>query len=210
MSVIDTLLQRNAAFAAQRFTPNLPLVTTLGITVLGCVDPRVDPAHVLGLEPGEAAVLRNIGGRVTPATLQMLTLLGTLPRLLDTGAPTRAGGMHLVVLQHTDCGITRLAREPDRLAPYFGVTPDELDDKAVLDPSAAVQVDVAALKQAAPSLPEGSTVTGLVYDVATGRVEIVVPTTPLSTPLGDAGRSAGEVAAPRAGDGADTPTSATE
>jgi carbonic anhydrase len=206
MSVIDTLMQRNAEFAAQRFTPNLPLATTLGITVIGCVDPRVDPAHVLGLEPGEAVVLRNIGGRVTPATLQMLTLLGTLPRLLDS--PSRTSGMHLVVVQHTDCGITRLAREPDHLAPYFGGTPDELDAKAVLDPYAAVQVDVAALKQAAPSLPVGSTVTGLVYDVATGRIAIVVPTTPLSISEGDAGRSAEETTAPRAS--ADTPIRATE
>ena len=186
MSAINILLQRNAAFAEQRFTPNLPLATTLGITVIGCVDPRVDPAHVLGIELGEAAVLRNIGGRVTPAALQMLTLLGTLPRLL--GAPRPTGGMHLVVLQHTDCGITRLAREPDRLAPYFGVAPDELDAKAVLNPYAAVQVDVAALQQAVSALPEGSTVTGLVYDVATGRVEIVAPTTPLDA----AGRSAEE------------------
>ncbi|MGZ3581259.1 MAG: carbonic anhydrase [Ktedonobacterales bacterium] len=202
MSAINILLQRNAAFAEQRFTPNLPLATTLGITVIGCVDPRVDPAHVLGLELGEAGVLRNIGGRVTPAALQMLTLLGTLPRLL--GAPRPTGGMHLVVLQHTDCGITRLAREPDRLAPYFGVAPDELDAKAVLNPYAAVQVDVAALKQAVSALPEGSTVTGLVYDVATGRVEIVAPT----TSLGDAGRSAGETPVLRAG--ADTPSRATE
>ena len=201
MSAIDTLLQRNAVFARQRFTSNLPLAASLGITVIGCVDPRVDPAHVLGLETGEAAVLRNIGGRVTPAALQMLTLLVALPRLLDS--PSRTSGMHLVVLQHTDCGITRLAQAPDRLAPYFGVTPDELDAKAVQNPFAAVQVDVAALKQAAPSLPEGSTVTGLVYDVATGRAAIVVPTTPLA----DAGRSAGETTVPRAG--ADTPTGAT-
>lgn len=202
MSTIDTLMQRNAVFAEQRFASSLPLATTLGITVIGCVDPRVDPAHVLGLELGEAAVLRNIGGRVTPATVQMLSLLGTLPRLL--GAPRPTGGMHLVVLEHTDCGITQLAREPDRLAPYFGVTPDEFDAKAVLNPYAAVQVDVAALKQAAPSLPEGSTATGLVYDVATGRVAIVVPTTSLA----DAGRSAGETTVPRAG--ADTSTRATE
>jgi carbonic anhydrase len=202
MSAIDILMQRNAAFAERRSTPNLPLVTTLGITVISSVDPRVDPAYVLGIEPGEAAVLRNIGGRVTPATLESLTLLSTLPRLLDS--PSRASGMNLVILQHTDCGITRLGREPDRLAPYFGVTPGELDAKEVLDPYAAVQVDVAALKQAVSALPEGSTVTGLVYDVATGRVEIVAPT----TPLGDAGRSAGETPVLRAG--ADTLSRTTE
>jgi carbonic anhydrase len=183
VSAIDILMQRNVEFAARRHTPNLTLAATLGIIVIGCVDPRVDPAHVLGLEPGEAAVLRNVGGRVTPATLQMLSLLGTLPRLL--GAPRPDRGMNLVVLQHTDCGITRLARTPERLAPYFGVSPDQLDGLAVLDPYASVRVDVAALKSA-PSLPAGSTVIGLVYDVATGRVEIVVPT----TPLGDAGSTA--------------------
>jgi carbonic anhydrase len=83
--------------------------------------------------------------------------------------------MHLVVLRHTDCGITRLAREPHRLAAYFGVTPDELHAKAVLDPYAAVHVDVTAL-QATSRFPEGSSVTGLVYDVVTGSVEVVMPT----------------------------------
>src|SRR5258707_7774138 len=79
MSAIDTLLQRNAVFAEQRFTPNLPLATTLGITVIGCVDPRVDPAHVLGLELGEAAMLRNIGGRRPPGTPPIPALLRPLP-----------------------------------------------------------------------------------------------------------------------------------
>src|SRR5258707_3676759 len=79
MSAIDTVLQRNAVFAEQRFTPNLPLATTLGITVIGCVDPRVDPAHVLGLELGEAAVLPNIGGRGAPPPPPRLTRLLTLP-----------------------------------------------------------------------------------------------------------------------------------
>ena len=175
MSIIDTLIERNADFAAHRFTPNMPLATTLGITVIGCLDPRVDPAHVLGLNPGEAAVIRNIGGRVTPATLQTLALIGTLPRLLGVGP---AGGMNIVVLQHTGCGITRMAQAPDHLAPYFGIAPDALEAKAVLDPYAAVKVDIALLR-ADPTVPEGSTVCGLVYDVATGRVDVVVPLGPL-------------------------------
>ena len=182
MSVIDTLIERNADFAAHRFTPNMPLATTLGITVIGCLDPRVDPAHVLGLNAGEAAVIRNIGGRVTPATLQTLALIGTLPRLLGIGP---AGGMNIVVLQHTGCGITRMAQAPDHLAPYFGIAPGDLDAKAVLDPYAAVKVDIDLLR-ADPTVPEGSTVCGLVYDVATGGVEVVVPLGPLR----DAGSAA--------------------
>src|SRR5258708_16577708 len=90
MTAIDTLLQRNAVFAEQRFTPNLPLATTLGITVIGCVDPRVDPAHVLGLELGEAAVLRNIGGRGPPPPPRKPALLRMRPRPPGTPPPPRA------------------------------------------------------------------------------------------------------------------------
>src|SRR5262245_41431508 len=97
MTVIDTLQQRNATYATTRFVP-LPLRSTLQTTIVGCVDPRVDPAHILGLELGEAGVIRNVGGRITPATLQMLALLRRLPR--PEGAGSAPG--NLVILQHTD------------------------------------------------------------------------------------------------------------
>ena len=87
-------------------------------------------------------------------------------------------GLNLVVFQHTDCGITRLARVPDRLAPYLGVAPEELEAEAVSDPYAAVAVDVAVLK-ANPSLPSATIVSGAVYDVATGRIAMVAPPEPL-------------------------------
>src|SRR3954451_19871872 len=58
MTVIDTFSQRNTTHAATRFVP-LPLRATLNTTIVTCVDPRVDPAHILGLELGEAAVIRN-------------------------------------------------------------------------------------------------------------------------------------------------------
>lgn len=175
MTTIDTLLQRNEEFAAHRFFPGLSLMPTLATMIVGCVDPRVDPAHLLGLQPGEAIVIRNIGGRITPATLQTMALLGMIPQLEGAGP---VNGLNLVVLQHTDCGITRLARVPDRLAGYLGVAPEELEAKAVGDPYAAVAVDVAALK-ANPSLPAGVIVSGVVYDVATGRVALVAPPAPL-------------------------------
>ena len=175
MTTIDTLIQRNEEFAAHRFSAGLSLMPTLGTMIVGCVDPRVDPAHVLGLQLGEAIVIRNIGGRITPATLQTMALLGMIPQLEGAGP---VSGLNLVVFQHTDCGITRLARIPDRLAAYLGVAPEELEAKAVGDPYAAVAVDVAAL-QANPSLPPGIIVSGVVYDVATGRVAMVAPPAPL-------------------------------
>ncbi|MCA1666741.1 MAG: carbonic anhydrase, partial [Thermomicrobia bacterium] len=142
MTVVDTLIARNRDFAARQFTANRPLFPTLETLVLGCVDPRVDPAHLLGLRLGEAAVIRNIGGRVTPATLRELAMLAMLPQLNGARPPPASGpaagrGLNIVVLHHTDCGITRLAKVPDRLADYFGVTPDELESRAVLDPYAA-------------------------------------------------------------------------
>ena len=76
MPTLDTLLERNQDFASHHFQQGLPLMPTLRAMLIGCVDPRVDPAHLLGLQPGEVVVIRNIGGRVTPTTLQTIGMLG--------------------------------------------------------------------------------------------------------------------------------------
>jgi carbonic anhydrase len=144
-------------------------------TIIGCVDPRVDPVDIFGLAPGEAAVIRNIGGRITPATLQMMVLL----RMVAKANGGEVGpGSNLIVLHHTDCGINCLVHSPELLAKHLGVAPAALDALAITDPYKAVAIDIAALK-ANPQLPAGLLVTGLVYDVATGRIEIVVPSASL-------------------------------
>ena len=172
MGAIETLTQRNREFAASGFSPELTIRPRLGATVIGCLDPRIDPAHVLGLELGDAPVIRNVGGRVTPATLQNLDLLALgFPVPADRRPEDR---MALVVLQHTGCGITRIQGAPEALASYFGVGTSEVAGKAVPDPWAAVAVDVAVLL-AHPGVADAYTVSGLVYDVATGLVEVVVP-----------------------------------
>ena len=175
MTTIDTLMQRNADFAASRFIAGLPLIPTLRTMIISCADPRVDPAHLLGLEVGEAVVIRNIGGRITPSTLQAIGMLGMVAQAEGV---TPGSGLNLIVLHHTDCGITRLESKAEVLAGYFGVNKAELAIKAVNDPRAAVAVDVAVLK-ANPSLPGGWIVSGLVYNVTTGLVETVVPSAPL-------------------------------
>ena len=163
----DELVRRNAAFAATGAFAGLSFPTSDTLQVLGCVDSRVDPGDVLGLELGEGVVMRNIGGRVTPAALRSWALLGRLGQ----GQP--AGG-HLVILHHTDCGIRRLAAFPEQLAAFFEIPADELEGKAVADPYAAVRVDAAIARHA---LPPGRLVSGLVYDVDTGLIEIVDPAT---------------------------------
>jgi carbonic anhydrase len=170
----DELAERNAGFAATGSFAGLRLVPGGGLTVIGCVDPRVDPSDVLGLELGEAAVIRNVGGRVTPATLRTLGMLAKVMQARTGGAGS--GVTHYAVLHHTDCGITDLAAFPDLLAEYFEAPTSALGAKAVLDPVAAVRVDVEILRQ---NLRAGVSVSGLVYDVATGLVDVVVPPTPV-------------------------------
>jgi carbonic anhydrase len=181
MSRFDDILQRNKDFAAQQSAANTPMpslpqaLPKVRAIIIGCADMRVDPAHILGIKLGGAVVMRNIGGRITPGLLEQLGLLG---RIGEVAGEIPGGGedFYIIVLHHTDCGITRLAGDPDKLARYFQIQQGELEAKAVTDPHAAVRVDVAALR-AIPALPAAWLISGLVYDVATGLVEVVVPPT---------------------------------
>src|SRR5579863_7587129 len=142
MDGLESLLQRNKDFAASQSAARelmpraLPNVKAI---IIGCADMRVDPAHVLGIKPGEAVVLRNIGGRITPSLLEQLSILG---RISDVAGAVPGGGgeFHLIVLQHTNCGITYLAGETAMLTRYFQMQEGELRTKAVTDPRAAVAV----------------------------------------------------------------------
>ena len=179
MNSFESLLKRNHDFAAQQsaagtLTPSLPrALPNVKAIIIGCADMRVDPAHVLGIKPGEAVVIRNIGGRITPGLLGQLGMLGRIGEVAGA-VPGGGGEFHIIVLQHTDCGITRLAGDSAMLAHYFQIQEGELGKKAVTDPRAAVTADVASLR-AIPALPKAWLISGLVYDVTTGLVEIVVP-----------------------------------
>ena len=167
---VTTLTARNADFAQHSFVPGASMMPGLNTMVIGCADPRVDPAHVLGLASGEALVIRNIGGRFTPAALQTMAALRAIAQA-EGAAP--GPGFNLIVLQHTDCGITRLGGQPELLATTFGIDEADLPAKAVSDPRAAVAADVAAIKDN-PFLPADFIVSGLVYDVHTGLIDTVV------------------------------------
>jgi carbonic anhydrase len=169
------LVARNAGFAAHRFVPGLTINPIGNMMVVGCVDPRVDPTQVLGIRHSEAAVIRNVGGRITPATLRTMGLLGRVGQANAAGR--HPGTWNLVILHHTDCGMTDLASYPDLLAEYFEIPVEQLDGKAVSDPCRSVQVDVEVITDALHG-PD-YLVSGLVYDVETGVVETVVPETPL-------------------------------
>ena len=124
MNRLDSMLRHNKDFAAQQsaagtLMPWLPeSLPNVKAIIIGCADMRVDPADILGTKPGEAVVIRNIGGRITPGLLEQLGLLG---RIGEVAGETPGGGgeFHLIVLQHTDCGITRLVGQPRHAGPLF-------------------------------------------------------------------------------------------
>ena len=185
MNSLASMLQRNKDFAAQQsaggaLMPSLQrALPNVKVVIIGCADMRVDPAHVLGIKSGEAVVMRNIGGRITPGLLEQLGLLGRIGEVAGE-IPGGGGDFRIIVLQHTDCGITRLVGSPAMLAHHFQITEAELKTRAVTDPRAAVTFDVAALR-AIPALPSQWLISGLVYDVATGLVQVVVPPAPIRT-----------------------------
>jgi carbonic anhydrase len=183
MNHLDNLLERNKDFAARLSAAGTPMpslpqaMPNVKAIIIGCADMRVDPAQVLGIKLGEAVVIRNIGGRITPGLLEQLGLLGRIGQVAGK-TPGGGGEFQIIVLHHTDCGITRLAGDPALLTHYFQIPEGELKAKAVTDPRAAVAVDVALLRTI-PALPGQWLVSGLVYDVATGLVDVVVPASPI-------------------------------
>ncbi|WP_028936261.1 beta-class carbonic anhydrase [Pseudonocardia spinosispora] len=174
MKHMDTLLERNRAFArtdAKDRVPAVPFIPNRQLVVLTCIDPRVDPAQVLGLELGDAIVVRNVGGRVTASVLRDLEWISHLHR----EKTPEADWFDIAVVHHTDCGSALFADETlreqfARLGHHDSV---ELAELAVVDPAKTVAADVETLR-AAPLLDPASAVTGYVYDVATGLLTEVV------------------------------------
>jgi carbonic anhydrase len=184
MSTADTLLKRNAVRAQPPSEDLLSLSPRLKSLLLVCADHRVDPAHTLGLELGDAVVLRNLGGRITPDIIYSLTILATIAGIEDLSTD-----VELVIVHHTDCGLSRLtdAAYASLMAGYLGVPDSQVADLRLDDPAEAVRNDIARLR-AEPLVPGTLVVSGLVYDVATGQTRLVSP----STRLRDRGPSDGD------------------
>lgn len=176
MSATQLLVERNSARPLSN--QPLPVEPSLRALVLTCADHRVDPAHILGLGLGEAVVIRNAGGRVTPGVMNDFAVLVTVAAIEELGS-----GFELVIMHHTDCGTSRLAGPEyvPLLAEYFGIDAEAVAGKCVTDPHASVRADLDLLR-ANPFIPRTLVVSGVVYDVVTGIAEVVCPPEPLGTP----------------------------
>src|SRR5271156_6678888 len=104
MNNLDSLLERNRQFAAEQtaagtLMPSLPrAMPNVRAVIIGCADMRVEPADLFGIKPGEAVVIRNIGGRITPVLLEELGMLGGIGQVAGE-IPGGGGEFHIIVLQ---------------------------------------------------------------------------------------------------------------
>lgn len=172
MSNVATLLKRNRHTLDAFDGGELTIRPRLSTILLTCVDARVDPAHVFDLGRGDAGVLRNAGGRITPAIMRDLAILGFLASRVAGDKPMQP---ELAIMHHTDCGMGRLA-DPvaqSALSERLGIEPAEIAAMAVTDPVKSVQADIELLRRT-PGVPKTLVVSGLVYDVTDGTVSQVV------------------------------------
>jgi carbonic anhydrase len=169
---IESVLARNRAFAAAGDHEGAVVFPNLRLFVITCLDPRVDPAHFLGLELSDAIVARNVGGRVTPEVIIDVAFIGQVAENLLPDGPL----FEVAVIHHTQCGTGALADDAfrRRYAERIGADEATLREHAVVDPAATVMRDIELLRSA-PGIPPRVTVSGHVYDVVTGLVETVLP-----------------------------------
>jgi carbonic anhydrase len=172
MNNIDSALERNRAFAAAGGHEGAVVFPNLQLFVITCLDPRVDPAHFLGLGLSDAIVVRNVGGRVTPEVINDVAFIGQLAEMALPAGPL----FEAAVIHHAQCGTGALADDTfrHRYAQRIGAEESTLRTHAILDPVATVTRDVERLRSA-PAISPRITVSGHVYDVVTGLVETVIP-----------------------------------
>lgn len=161
MSVTDQLLQNNAAYA-ETFTGPLPLPPSKHVAVVACMDARLDVYRILGLNEGEAHVIRNAGGVITDDEIRSLAIS---QRLLGT--------KEVVLVHHTDCGMLTFTDDEFREAirQETGIKPAWAAE-AFDDLDTDVRQSVARITSS-PFVPDTSSVRGFVFDVASGLLREV-------------------------------------
>jgi carbonic anhydrase len=158
MSVTDELIQANESYAASFDKGDLPIPPGKRIAVVACMDARLIPTRALGLDEGDAHVIRNAGGLARDA----LRSLVISQQLLGT--------REVVILHHTDCGMLTFQNED--LYSRLGDEAREIDFLPFSDLDESVRNDVQFLKDS-PLIPDDVSIRGFVYDVKTGKVREV-------------------------------------
>jgi carbonic anhydrase len=164
MSVIDELLANNDRYAEGFNKGDLPLPPAKQVAVVACMDARLDVSKLLGLEEGDAHVIRNAGGVVTDDEIRSLAIS---QRLLGT--------REIVLIHHTDCGMLTFKDDEfrEQIEQETGVRP-EWAAEAFQDLDGDVRQNIARI-EASPFIPHKDSVRGFVYDVTNGHLREVSP-----------------------------------
>lgn len=164
MALLDELLDGNRRYAEAFDRGDLRSPPARGLAVLTCMDARLEPLAFLGLDLGDAHVIRNAGGRASDEAIRSLIISSHL-----------LGTREYVVVHHTDCGMLTFSNEElrERLREATGADPSGIDFLPFSDLDESVREDVRRI-QASPFIPADVAVSGLVHDVRTGMVRRVV------------------------------------
>jgi carbonic anhydrase len=164
MTTTDELLIANRSYAEKFQKGALALPPARKVALVVCMDARIDPARALGLEEGDAHVIRNAGGRIADA----LRSLAISQELLGTE--------EVAIIHHTDCGMLTFTDETlrERLRKNRGADADSVAFLAFRDLDQSVRDDIAHYA-ASPLVRHDIPVRGFVYDVKTGRLREVSP-----------------------------------
>lgn len=162
MSVTDDYLKNNEAYAAQ-FSGPLPLPPSKHVAVVACMDARLDVYRILGLNDGEAHVIRNAGGVITDDEIRSLAIS---QRLLGT--------KEIILIHHTDCGMLTFTDDDFKkgIQDEIGVKPNWAAE-AFPDVDSDVRQSLARIENS-PFVTKHESARGFVFDVATGKLNEVV------------------------------------
>jgi carbonic anhydrase len=162
MTQTEALVRNNEAYAASFDKGDLPLPPGRKVAVLACMDARLDPARALGLDEGDAHVIRNAGGVVSDDALRSLAISQNL-----------LGTEEIVLIHHTDCGMLTFTDEQfaDKLEDETGSRP-EWNVHTFTDLEQDLRDGIERIKSS-PFVPRTDSVRGFVYEVETGRLREV-------------------------------------
>ena len=162
MSVTDELLQNNVAYAENFDKGELPLPPARGVAVVACMDARLNVYGMLGLQEGDAHVIRNAGGVITDDEIRSLTIS---QRLLGT--------REIILIHHTDCGMLTFTDDELRqqIHEEAGIKP-HFSMESFSDLEEDVRQSIARIRNS-PFIPNKDSVRGFVYEVETGRLREV-------------------------------------
>ena len=164
MATFDELLAANEQYTATFDRGDLPMPPARRVAILTCMDARLHPETFLGLDVGDAHVIRNAGGRASEDALRSLIIS---QRLLGTN--------EIVVIHHTDCGMQTFQNDDlvAKIRADLEVDAGDWDFLPFADLEESVRDDVQTLRESL-FIPPDIPITGAIYDVRSGRLREVV------------------------------------